>query len=62
MTDWVKELLAAIGGGAVVVIALFTILKSIIIKFVDKTIEASFEKTTIRFSNHLELFFLVIFD
>lgn len=54
MPEWVKELLIAIGGGATVTVALLTILKSIVAKIVDKAIDTSFEKSTMRFSNRLE--------
>ena len=54
MPEWIKELLVAMGGGATVVIAIFVFLKSIVVKIVDKAIDTSFEKSTIKFSNKLE--------
>lgn len=54
MQEWIKEVLIAFGGGATATISLLLILKSIMTKLVDKTIETSFEKTKIMFTNMIE--------
>lgn len=54
MPEWVKELLIAFSGGASATVALFLILKSIVSRIVDKMIDTSFEKSTIKYTNKLE--------
>lgn len=54
MTEWIKELIIAIGGGATATISILLIVKSLLSKIIDKTIETSFEKSTIKFTNKLE--------
>ena len=54
MPEWIKELLIAIGGGTTVVVVFMTVLKSLVAKIVDKAIDTSFEKSTIKLSNKLE--------
>ena len=54
MPEWLKELIIAIGGGATATISILLIVKSLLSKIIDKTIETSFEKSTIKFTNKLE--------
>ena len=54
MPEWLKDLIIAIGGGATATISILLIVKSLLSKIIDKTIETSFEKSTIKFTNKLE--------
>ena len=54
MPEWIKELIISIGGGATATISILLIFKSLLSKIIDKTIETSFEKSTIKFTNKLE--------
>ena len=57
MTEWPKELVYAIGGGGIggiIVLLFITILRPIFVKIIDKAVDTSFEKSTIRFSNRLD--------
>lgn len=54
MPEWIKELIIAIGGGATATISILLIVKSLLSKIIDKTIETSFEKSTIKFTNKLD--------
>ena len=54
MTEWIKELIIAIGGGATATISILLIVKSLLSKIIDKAIETSFEKSTIKFTNKLD--------
>ena len=53
MPEWLKELIAAIGGGSVVLIGLLTIFKSIFLKLFESGIETSFEKNIEKYRNRL---------
>lgn len=53
MSEWLKELIAAIGGGSVVLIGLLTIFKSIFLKLFESGIETSFEKNIEKYRNRL---------
>ena len=54
MPEWIKELIIAIGGGATATISILLIVKSLLSKIIDKAIETSFEKSTIKFTNKLD--------
>ena len=54
MPEWIKEIIIAIGGGATVAVGLLAVFKSLFVKFVESTIDASFEKSTIKLTNKLE--------
>lgn len=54
MPEWLESLLTAIGGGAVVLVGVFTIFKGLLFKFLEKGIESSFEKKVEKFKNNLE--------
>ena len=43
MPEWLKNLLAAAGGGTVVLVGLFTIFKGLLVRFFETGIETSFE-------------------
>lgn len=53
MPEWVKELITAIGGGAVVLVGVLTIFKTLFVNFSEKTIEASFEKSIEKYRNKI---------
>jgi len=54
MPEWLESLLAAIGGGTVVMIGVLTIFKGLLVKLFETGIESSFEKNFEKFKNHLE--------
>lgn len=54
MPEWLKELIAAMGGGTVVLIGVLTIFKGLLIKLFETGIESSFEKNFEKFKNKLE--------
>ena len=54
MSEWLQELLIAMGGGTVVLIGILTIFKRFLIKFVEFGIESSFEKSVEKFKNKME--------
>ncbi len=54
MPEWIKNLLAAVGGGTVVLVGALTIFKGLLIKFFETGIESSFEKNLSKFNNKLE--------
>ena len=54
MPEWLKELLIAIGGGSTVAFVFYIGLKTVVAKIVDKAIDTSFEKSTLKLSNRLE--------
>lgn len=54
MPEWIKEIIIAIGGGTTVAVAILAIFQSIIVKMIDKAIDTSFEKSTIKLTNKLE--------
>ena len=54
MPEWLKELLISIGGGSVVAVIFYIGLKTAVVKIVDKAIDASFERSTLKLSNRLE--------
>ncbi len=54
MPEWLKELLISIGGGSIVVGVFCIGLKTVILKIVDKAVDTSFEKSTLKLSNKLE--------
>ena len=53
MPEWLKNLLAAAGGGTVVLVGLFTIFKGLLVRFFETGIEASFEKNLEKYRNKL---------
>ena len=53
MPEWLKELIAAIGGGSVVLLGLLTIFKNTFLKFLETGIESSFEKSIEKYRNKL---------
>ncbi len=53
MPEWLKELIAAIGGGSVVLVGLLTIFKNLFIKYFETGIESSFEKNIEKYRNKL---------
>lgn len=54
MPEWLESLLAAIGGGTVVLIGVLTIFKGLLIKLFETGIESLFEKNLEKFKNSLE--------
>ena len=54
MPEWLKSILAAFGGGTVVLVGMMTIFKGLFIKFFESSIESSFEKNIEKFKNKLE--------
>lgn len=54
MPEWLKSLLASVGGGTVVLVGVFTIFKGLLIKLFESGIESSFEKSFEKFKNKLE--------
>ena len=54
MPEWLENLLAAIGGGTVVLVGILTIFKGLLIKLFETGIESSFEKNFEKFRNKLE--------
>ena len=54
MPEWIKETIIAIGGGATATISILFVFKAILSKIVDKAIDTSFEKSTIKLTNKLE--------
>ena len=54
MSEWLKEVLIAFGGGTTATIAVLLIFKSVAVKIFEKTIDTSFEKSTIKLTNRLE--------
>lgn len=54
MPEWLKSVLAAFGGGTVVLVGMMTIFKGLFIKFFESSIESSFEKNIEKFKNKLE--------
>ncbi len=54
MPEWLKNLLAAVGGGTVVLVGVLTIFKGLLIKLFETGIESSFEKNLSKFNNKLE--------
>lgn len=54
MPDWLESLIAAIGGGTVVLIGVLTIFKGLLVKLFEIGIESSFEKSLEKFKNNLE--------
>ena len=53
MTEWLKSLLAAIGGGTVVLVGILTIFKNLFLKLFETGIESSFEKSLEKYRNKL---------
>lgn len=54
MPEWLKSLIAAVGGGTVVIVGVFTIFKGFLVKLFEAGIESSFEKNMEKFKNRLE--------
>ncbi len=54
MPEWLETLIAAIGGGTVVLIGVLTIFKGLLIKLFETGIASSFEKNFEKFRNKLE--------
>ena len=53
MPEWLGNLLAAVGGGTVVLVGVLTIFKGLLIKLFETGIESSFEKNLEKFKNKL---------
>lgn len=53
MPEWLESLLAAVGGGAVVLVGMLTIFKGLLVKLLEIGIESSFEKNLEKFKNNL---------
>lgn len=54
MSEWLQSLLAAVGGGTVVLVGIFTIFKGILLKLFETGIESSFQTSFEKFKNNLE--------
>lgn len=54
MPEWLKVLLISIGGGSIVAVIFYIGLKTAVVKIVDKAIDTSFERSTLKLSNRLE--------
>lgn len=54
MPEWLTNMLAAIGGGAVALVGVLTIFKGLLIKLFETGIQSSFEKNLEKFKNKLE--------
>lgn len=54
MPEWLESLLAAIGGGTVVLVGVLTIFKGLLVKLFETGIESSFEKNLEKFKNNLD--------
>lgn len=54
MPAWIETTLAAIGGGAVVLVGCLTVLKGLFVKLFETGIEASFEKKMEKYKNKLD--------
>lgn len=54
MPEVIRDLIIAAGGGATVVIGIFTVFKGLMIKLFEKGIESSFEKSLVKFKNNIE--------
>lgn len=54
MPEWVRELLAALGGGTVVLVGILTIFKGFFIKLFESGMDSSFEKSIEKFKNRLD--------
>lgn len=54
MPEWLKELIAAIGGGTVALVGLLTIFRGLLIKLFETGIESSFQKSLEKFKNELD--------
>lgn len=53
MPEWLKSLLAAVGGGAVVLTGILTIFKTLFVKLFDTGIETAFGKSLEKYRNQL---------
>lgn len=53
MLEWLGILLAAVGGGTVVLVGVLTVFKGLLIKLFETGIESSFEKNLEKFKNKL---------
>lgn len=53
MPEWLQNLLAAVGGGSVVLIGVLTIFKKLFLKLFETGIESSFEKSLEKYRNQL---------
>lgn len=53
MPEWLKSLLAAVGGGTVVLVGILTIFKGLLVKLFETGIESSFEKNLEKYRNKL---------
>ena len=53
MPEWLGNLLAAVGGGTVVLVGVLTIFKGLLVKLFETRIESSFEKNLEKFKNKL---------
>ena len=54
MSEWLQSLLAAVGGGTVVLVGIFTIFKGVLLKLFETGIESSFQTSFEKFKNNLE--------
>lgn len=53
MPEWLESLLAAVGGGTVVLVGIFTIFKNLLIKLLETGLESTFEKNIEKYRNKL---------
>ena len=53
MPEWLENLLAAVGGGTVVLVGVLTIFKGLLVKLFETGIESSFEKNLENYRNKL---------
>ncbi len=54
MPEWLENILAAVGGGTVVLVGILTIFKGLLVRLFETGIESSFEKNLTKFKNKLE--------
>ena len=54
MSEWLKDLLIAFGGGATATISVILIFKSIFSRIIEKAVDTTFDKSTLRLTNRLE--------
>ena len=54
MPEWINDLIIAVGGDATDTNYILLIFKSVLTKIVDKAIDTSFEKGTIKLRNRWE--------
>ena len=53
MPEWLESLIAAVGGGTVVLVGILTIFKGLLVKLFETSMETSFEKSLEKYRNKL---------